>query len=132
MLKSGCRIEARQFGDLDRFVRATALFAVISWRIMDATLLGRAEPDLSCEVLLQPDVWRALYSRANRTSKSTPTTPSLGEVVLWIAKLGGYLNPKHDHPPGPTVMWRGFLVLHEITEIYRIFSEDGESPTRCG
>ena len=125
VLKSGCRIEARQFGNLDRFVRATALFAVISWRIMYATLLGRAEPDLSCEVLLQPDEWRALYSRANRTSKPPPATPSLGEVVLWIAKLGGYLNRKHDHPPGPTVMWRGFLVLHEITEMYRIFSQDG-------
>ncbi|MDW3689452.1 hypothetical protein RA280_48775, partial [Cupriavidus sp. CV2] len=38
VLKSGCRVEARQFGDLDRFVRATALFAVISWRILYATL----------------------------------------------------------------------------------------------
>ncbi|MFM0213923.1 IS4 family transposase [Paraburkholderia sediminicola] len=125
VLKSGCRIEARQFGNLERFVRATALFAVISWRIMYATLLGRADPDLSCEVLLQPDEWRALYCRANRTSRPPAATPSLGEVVLWIAKLGGYLNRKHDHPPGPTVMWRGFLVLHEITEMYRIFSQDG-------
>lgn len=125
VLKSGCRIEARQFGNLERFVRATALFAVISWRIMYATLLGRADPDLPCEVLLQPDEWRALYCRANRTSKPPVATPSLGEVVLWIAKLGGYLNRKHDHPPGPTVMWRGFLVLHEITEMYRIFSQDG-------
>lgn len=38
VLKSGCRIEARQFGDLDRFVRATALFAVVAWRILYATL----------------------------------------------------------------------------------------------
>jgi len=124
VLKSGCSIEKRQFGNLDRFVRSTALFAVIAWRIMYATLLGRADPDLSCAVLLQPDEWRALYSRANRTSKPPPRTPSLGEVVLWIAKLGGYLNRKHDRPPGPTVMWRGFLVLHEITEMYRIFRQD--------
>ena len=53
-----------------------------------------------------------------------PQTPSLGEVVLWIAKLGGYLNRKHDPPPGPTVMWRGFLTLHEITEMYRIFRQN--------
>ena len=54
VLKSGCRVEARQFGDLDRFVRATALFAVISWRILYATLLARLDGDLPCEVLLQP------------------------------------------------------------------------------
>ncbi|MGH8783830.1 MAG: IS4 family transposase [Cupriavidus necator] len=124
VLKSGCSIEKRQFGNLDRFIRSTALFAVISWRIMYATLLGRADPELSCEVLLQPDEWRALYSRTHRTSKPPPVTPSLGDVVLWIAKLGGYLNRKHDHPPGPTVMWRGFLVLHEITEMYRIFKQN--------
>ncbi|TDN57722.1 IS4 family transposase [Paraburkholderia sp. BL10I2N1] len=124
VLKSGCSIEKRQFGNLERFVRSTALFAVISWRIMYATLLGRADPDLSCEVLLQPDEWRALHSRTHRTSKPPTAIPSLGEVVLWIAKLGGYLNRKHDHPPGPTVMWRGFLVLHEITEMYRIFRQD--------
>jgi len=83
---------------------------------MYATLLGRADPSLTCQVLLQPDEWRALYCRANRTSKPPATPPLLGEVVLWIAKLGGYLNRKHDRPPGPTVMWRGFFVLHETAE----------------
>jgi hypothetical protein len=36
--------------------------------------------------------------------------------------LGGYLNRRHDPPPGATVIWRGFLVLHEITEMFRIFA----------
>lgn len=43
--------------------------------------------------------------------------------VLWIAMLGGYLNRKHDLPPGPTVIWRGFLLLHEITKIYQLFRQ---------
>jgi hypothetical protein len=46
VLKSGRRIEARQFGTLERFVRATALFAVIAWRILYATLLARTGSDL--------------------------------------------------------------------------------------
>jgi hypothetical protein len=29
--------------------------------------------------------------------------------------------------PGPTVMWRGFLTLHEITEIDRIFRQNEQS-----
>ncbi|TCK94573.1 IS4 family transposase [Paraburkholderia sp. BL9I2N2] len=85
VLKSGCRIEARQFGNLDRFVRATALFAVISWRILYATLLARADPDLSCEVLLQPIEWQALYSHTHGTTKAPAQTPSLRQAVLWIA-----------------------------------------------
>jgi hypothetical protein len=124
VLKSGCQIEARQFGNLDRFVRATALFAVIAWRILYATLLARTDADLSCEVLLQPVEWQALYSHTHGTTKPPKQIPSLGQAVLWIAMLGGYLNRKHDHPPGPTVMWRGFLILHEITKMYRLFRQN--------
>ena len=124
VLKSGCQIEARQFGTLERFVRATALFAVIAWRILYATLLARIDTDLSCEVLLQPVEWQALYCHTHRTTQLPKHTPSLQQTVLWIATLGGYLNRKHDRPPGPTVMWRGFLVLHEVTKMYRLFRQN--------
>lgn len=124
VLKSGCQIEARQFGTLERFVRATALFAVIAWRILYATLLARIDADLSCEVLLQPAEWQALYCHTHDTTQLPKHTPSLQQTVLWIAMLGGYLNRKHDRPPGPTVMWRGFLVLHEVTKMYRLFRQN--------
>jgi hypothetical protein len=124
VLKSGCRIEARQFGAVERFVRATALFAVIAWRIMYATLLARVDEDLSCEVLLQPIEWQALYCHTHKTTRLPKHTPSLQEVVVWIAMMGGYLNRKHDRPPGPTVMWRGFLVLHEVTKMYRLCQQN--------
>jgi hypothetical protein len=74
VLKSGCRIEARQFGNLERFVRATALFAVINWRILYATLLARIDTDLSCEVLLQPVEWQALYCHSHHT-RHPPKNP---------------------------------------------------------
>jgi len=33
--------------------------------------------------------------------------PPLGEVVVRIARLGGYLGRKGDGPPGPKAMWLG-------------------------
>jgi hypothetical protein len=124
VLKSGCRIEARQLGNLERFVRATALFAVISWRILYATLLARIDTDLSCEVLLQPVEWQALYCHSHHTRHPPKKPPPLQQAVLWIAMLGGYLNRKHDRPPGPTVIWRGFLILHEVTKMYQLFRQN--------
>lgn len=123
-LKSGCMIEARQFGDVERFERATALFAVIAWRILYATLLGRLDADISCEVLLQRFEWQALYCRANSTTKLPKKPPTLGQAVLWIAKLGGYLGRKNDPPPGATVLWRGFAALHEATQMFMIFRQN--------
>ncbi len=121
ILKSGCQIEARQFGDVERFKRATALFAVIAWRILYATMLGRLDADVSCEVLLQRFEWQALYCRANATTKLPTKPPTLGQAILWIAKLGGYLGRKNDRPPGATVLWRGFLALHESAQMFLIF-----------
>jgi hypothetical protein len=89
-----------------------------------ATLLARIDGDLPCDVLLQPLEWRALYCRVHNTTTLPARLPTLTQVVLWIAKLGGYLARKRDRPPGPTVMWRGFLALHEITEMYRIFRQN--------
>jgi hypothetical protein len=124
VLKSGCQIEVRQFGTVDRFIRATALFAVIGWRILYATLLARLESDLSCVVLWQTLEWQALYCRTHGTTQVPKQPPTLAEAVLWIAKLGGYLNRKNDRPPGATVLWRGFLALHESVEMFRIFRKN--------
>jgi hypothetical protein len=119
VLKSGCRVEARQFANLDRFVCATALFAVIGWRIMYATLLARLERDLPRACCCSRSC------RAHNTTRLPAQPPSLAQAVLWTARPGGYLNRRHDRPPGPTVMWRGFLALHEITQMYRVFRQDG-------
>ncbi|OGB20599.1 MAG: hypothetical protein A3I66_22790 [Burkholderiales bacterium RIFCSPLOWO2_02_FULL_57_36] len=124
VLKSGCQIEARQFGDAQRFMRATALFAVIGWRILYATLLGRLDADLSCEVLLQRFEWQALYCRTHATTHPPKQPPTLGKAILWIAKLGGYLGRTRDRPPGITVLWRGFLSLHESSQMYLIFRKN--------
>jgi hypothetical protein len=86
--------------------------------------VAELDGDLSCEVLLQPVEWRALYCRIHGTTQAPIEPPTLAQVVLWVAKLGGYLNRKHDLPPGPTVMWRGFLALHESTVMCRIFRQN--------
>ncbi|PXW28329.1 hypothetical protein SAMN05192542_104221 [Paraburkholderia caballeronis] len=42
---------------------------------------------------------------------------------MWLAELDGYLNHGHDAPHRAAIMWRGFLTLHGIIEVYRIFRQ---------
>lgn len=132
VLKSGCQVEARQFGSLERFKRATALFAVISWRIQYGSMLSRLQTDIPCSALLQSIEWKTLYCRTHRTAKPPSEPPTLNQAVVWIAKLGGYLNRKSDRPPGTTVLWRGFLILYASTEVFRLFYAEEERARGCG
>jgi len=49
---------------------------------------------------------------AKRGSTSSNTT--LGDYLLCVARLGGYLARAHDPAPGNVVMWRGLARLTDI------------------
>src|SRR5262245_24271606 len=72
VVKSGCRIETRQLERADRVRRCLALYSVVAWRILWATLLARAAPELPCTALLAPEEWQALWCSIHRQ----PTPPA--------------------------------------------------------
>jgi len=120
VLKSGCRIEDKQLETADRLKRCLALYSVIAWRILYATMLARVVPDVACTVLLDEDEWQALYCRIHRVAVAPLKPPSLRQAVRWIAQLGGFLGRKGDGEPGVTVLWKGFQHLVDITAMYQI------------
>lgn len=120
VLKSGCKIEDRRLASAERLKRCLALYSVIAWRILYATMLSRSVPDLSCTVLLGMDEWQALFCAIHNTADVVDTPPTLAQAVLWIAQLGGFLGRKGDGNPGPMVLWKGFQHLADLTKMYRI------------
>ncbi|MGB0560889.1 MAG: IS4 family transposase [Spirulinaceae cyanobacterium] len=42
--------------------------------------------------------------------------PSLSHMLLWIARLGGFLARKGDGEPGVKVLWRGLKVFAHLLE----------------
>lgn len=52
----------RQFELLERELKAVAVYMLVAWRIMLLCRLGRACPDLDCEVLFEPSEWKAVYA----------------------------------------------------------------------
>lgn len=121
VLKSGCRIEARQLETAERLKRCLTLYAVIAWRVLYATMLSRAVPGASCLALLNEPEWQALYCAIHHTTILPPTPPTLSQAVRWIAQLGGFQNRKRDGHPGVTVIWKGFQHLSDLTYMYLVF-----------
>src|SRR3990170_3205056 len=54
VLKSGCRIESHQHHSAEKLARAIAIDAVIAWRVMLLTLLGREVPEIPSEMIFAP------------------------------------------------------------------------------
>ena len=127
ILKSGCRLEARQFATSDRLQRCLALYSVLAWRIYYATMLARSVPEAPCSVLLEPEEWQALYCAIHRVPTPPDKPPSLGEAVRWIAQLGGFVGRRRTDRPGAEVLWRGFQHLGDLTTMYRIMRPHASS-----
>lgn len=114
ILKTCCRVEEPAHRDSECLMRLVAINMVIAWRIHLMTLLGREVPDLPMEVLfseLEIEVLRRYCQ-----SRKIPEPTNLGEGVVLVARLGGYLARKHDGPPGAEVLWRGSRKLSNWCE----------------
>ena len=105
VLKTGCRIENLQHDTAERLRRAIAINLVIAWRIMLMTLLGRETPELPAEVLFSDIELKTLRAFAKKKLKPPVL---LGEAVILVAKIGGYLGRNNDPPPGHQILWQGY------------------------
>jgi hypothetical protein len=120
VLKSGCRIEARQLETAARLERCLTLYSVIAWRILYATMLARVVPEAPCTVLLEEEEWQALWVAIHKRAVPPEKPPSLRQAVRWVGQLGGFLGRKGDGEPGAEVLWKGFQHLVDLTNMYHI------------
>ncbi len=116
VLKSGFHIEHCRLGDAQRLLRYVTVMSIIAWRLFRLSLIVRTHPKAPCTTLLTDNEWQVLYCKVKNTNSLPPTTPSLREAVIWIARLGGFLARKHDGQPGTIPLWRGWKRLTDLTQ----------------
>jgi hypothetical protein len=109
ILKSCCKAEEVGADDAESLRRILAVNMAVAWRIHVLVLLGREQPDLPMSVVFSDMDITVLGLMARRRGFAIPT--NLGEAIITVARLGGYLHRKHDPPPGSKVLWLGLLKL---------------------
>ena len=113
VLKSGCKVETLAFRTADRLQRAIAINAVIGWRIMLMTRIGRQVPNCEAKLMFSDHELLFLHSYASQYKLAPPD--DLGAAIALVANLGGYRARKHDPEPGDQIMWRGYDRLSSAT-----------------
>jgi hypothetical protein len=121
ILKSGCKIEELQFESFKGAVNCVAFYMIIAWRILYLTMLGRTCPDIDCNAVFEKNEWQSVYVIVKK--KPPPKKPpTLNEIILMIAKLGGFLGRKYDGYPGTKVMWIGIQRMRDFTLAWETFN----------
>jgi hypothetical protein len=112
-LKSGCQIEKLQLGARERLESAVALYMIVAWRLLYVRTLSRLFPQMNCEVVFEKEEWQAVFLMAGE-SVLPKEPPPLQNIITKLAMSGGYLNRKHDEPPGVKVLWIGMQRLRDF------------------
>jgi hypothetical protein len=125
-LKSGCRVEARRFEHVDRFLPCLAVYLIVTWRTLYVCRLARALPEISCEAVFEPAEWKAVFQVVRR-QPPPPTPVSLSDMVKMVAQLGGYVNRQRPDPPGPQTVWLGLQRVHDIALCWQLFGPEART-----
>ena len=107
VLKSGCKIEERQLKTADKMKNIISIFIILAWRVMFTMMMGRVKADISAGDLFDEAEWKSVYKILNKKKALPRKAPKLGEFILMVARLGGYVEQKDGGPPGVKVMWKG-------------------------
>jgi hypothetical protein len=121
ILKTGCRVEARQMRSLERLKPMMALDMLVACRIMGMSAGARQRPQDPATDWLDEDEISALEAYESQGKKPVKAAPpmSLGAAVKSIARLGGHMGRKGDGHPGAQVLWQGLNKLDTITDVWR-------------
>lgn len=123
VLKSACKVEELQFKEDTRIKPLVALYAIVAWRILYLTKLGRECPDLPCDVVFAEEEWRSICL-IRRGPQGLAKKPSLQEMILLIASFGGHVGRRSDGSPGAEVMWRGMQRLRCFALAWQTFGQN--------
>jgi hypothetical protein len=122
-LKSGCKIEERQFADVNSIEACLALDMVVAWRIFHLTKLGREIPDVPCTVFFEDAEWKALVFYKTQNTMPPENPPTLREATRMVASLGGFLGRKGDGEPGTKNLWLGIQRLDDIAAMWKYMAQ---------
>ena len=112
VLKSGCRAEDSKLRNAERLANLIAIMCILAWRVLWMCQLNRVSPELPASLVFTETEMKLLEHL--EPMKDDSESRSVGDFLIRLAKLGGYLGRSRDAPPGNMVLWRGIARLTDI------------------
>ncbi|MGE0378486.1 MAG: IS4 family transposase [Planctomycetaceae bacterium] len=121
-LKTGCRVEQRQYKASQRLECVAGLLSIVAVRLLQLKFVARTDPERPAARIV-PRVWLRILQALRRQRKPIKT---VGDFFRSLAMLGGFLGRKCDGQPGWITIWRGFETLNLCLRGIQLL------PNKCG
>ena len=118
-IKTGCAYSQRQLNSAKTLLVALAITLPVAWKLLVMRQLERQCPEAPAHIVVnkvQLIILQAAVPKAKLSSN-----PTLGQVVLAIASLGGHL--KSNGRPGWRILSRGYRRLLEMEQGWNLAME---------
>jgi len=119
-LKTGCRVEERQYRTSDRLEAIAGVLSIVAVRLLQLRSASKTNPDIEAKKII-PTIWVS----ALKALRPKATINTVKDFYRQLAGLGGHLLRRSDGDPGWITIWRGFTKLQ--TAVFAI-----ENHKRCG
>ena len=121
LLKNYCKIEDLRLFEENRLRSCISLYMIISWRLFLMKKISSICPDEKCTIIFSDIEWKVLCLNYLKKRKKSPskipiTPPTIKEVIMMLATLGGYLNRKSDGEPGPKALCIGYMKMQSLID----------------
>ena len=120
-LKTGCRVEERQYQTSKRLETMAGMMAVVAVRLLQLRSVARSDPKRPAREVV-PAAWLRTLQRLR---PKLPPDPTVRDFYRQLATLGGFLARQGDGEPGWLTLWRGFDKLATVMQY-------AEPEKKCG
>jgi hypothetical protein len=98
-------------------INALIMASLSACRLYWLIFVGRVEKSIKADSVFTELEWKSVYVYFKETIPSS--IPPLAEVILRIARLGGFKNKNDAKPPGIKTMWLGWQSFTVVAEMYK-------------
>jgi hypothetical protein len=126
ILKSGCQVERYRLA-ADGMKALVGFLSVIAVELLQLTYLHRTQPTAAAIEILNPLQIKVLKAKSPKLPQVLTVAWAVEafakRVRSTLARLGGYLEHRHNTPIGIQVLWRGLSKLHDLCEGWQLAKE---------
>jgi len=111
-----CNVEETQLRDREAIIRWATILASVAMRILRLTYLARRQPELPATTELTQTEVDAIVAITKPAGVRMGQPLPIGQVVLWLAEIGGYTGKSSGGPPGAIVIGRALKRIRILVD----------------